>query len=78
MSQLVEMCPSYLVHYDASLVGIGVRIFNVDAYGQIRECIRVIGVPLEFQFSINQDSAFQNAAEFLCPAVALCYLVEMG
>ena len=78
--QLIPCAPSIYVSFDASLTGIGIRMFSfVDE--RVGHCIKVIWIqfdPMLYNFTSSLDSSFQNASEFLAVTVSLAYLVFIG
>jgi len=80
LSQLVPSAPSIYVSFDASLTGLGVRLFSLcgDIVGH---CFKIIWIQFDselYGFSTSLDSSFQNASEFLAITVALCFLAFSG
>jgi hypothetical protein len=78
--QLLPPAPSIYVSFDASLTGLGVRLFGLSD-NKIGHCFKVLWVqfdPCLYSFSKSLDSSFQNSTEFLAVTVALAYLVYIG
>jgi len=81
LTQLLVNKPSVLVNFDASLNGLGIRLFHLSPEGATGFCFCVVWIdlsPAKFRFSLEQDSSFQNSAEFMAVSCALFVLSQMG
>jgi len=81
LPQLLTSRPSVLVNFDASLVGLGIRLFHLSPEGIVGFCFCIVWVDMTsagFQFSQRQDSAYQNSVEFMAMTCALLTLTRMG
>jgi hypothetical protein len=80
-SQIIEKKPIIYANFDASLRGVGIRLFQYYKEGDIGECFKVIQIPLAqdiFNFSASNDSSYQNAVEFMAVTLVLFILVHLG
>jgi hypothetical protein len=76
-----EVPPKILIEYDASLTGLGIRISEL-IYNPGKEVPvgkNLIGVDgLQFSFTLEGDSSYQNTCEFLAVVVAFLVLGRLG
>ena len=74
----LETAPSdFLIEYDSSLTGLGVRIFQLGGMGRREETL-VIVAGLDTPFQLKGDSSFQNTMEFMAVVLGLGLLAKEG
>ena len=76
-----EVPPKILIEYDASLTGLGIRISELiyNPGEEVPVGKNLIGVDgLQFSFTLEGDSSYQNTCEFLAVVVAFLVLGRLG
>jgi hypothetical protein len=72
---LVPRTPTFLIEYDASLLGIGLVVSYMDP---VTSWTVLFVSKLMFPFDLGDDSGFQNTVEFLAVVVGLACLSSLG
>ena len=75
MMDLVIRMASHLIEFDASLTGIGLRIFEVDSEG---EEVLIIVSGFETGFQLEGQARYQNTMEFTAVVMGIGFLVKEG
>ena len=75
---ITEMVPreaSWLIEYDGSLTGLGIRIFQLDSRGE--ETLKIVA-EVNTPFCLQGESRYQNTMEFLAIVTGLALLKREG
>ena len=80
LSHLSPKSSVVAIEFDASLRGLGIRLFSFSE-GVKHDCFCIICIPLlqeQFVFSKDNDPGYQNSVEFCAIVIGLFKLVQLG